>query len=82
MTNASFEASWIEHVLKEVDTMATEHTEDPYFIIGYMEQALRGAARAIRDLGDRDLLAEGPLTITKQASMRWYPRGDSTVATS
>lgn len=65
MTQAAFEIDWINHVLREVDTMATQHTEDPYFIIGYMEQALRGAARALQDLDDRDQLAEGPLTLTR-----------------
>jgi len=75
MTNASFEADWIDHVLREVNTMATKHTEDPYFIIGYTEQALRGASRAIRDLGDRDLLAEGPLTITKTGVNEVVPPG-------
>lgn len=64
MTKASFEADWIEHVLREANTMITQHTEDPYFIIGYMEQALRGAGRALRDLDDRDQLADGPLTIS------------------
>lgn len=61
MTSLAFEIDLIQSVLDEVETMVAIDNEDPYFVIGYLQQTLRCAANTLTSLNDRDLLTAGPL---------------------
>lgn len=61
MIDLSFQIDSIRSALEETETMIAIDDEDPYYVIGYLQQALRTAANVLTSLGDRDQSTAGPL---------------------